>query len=65
MRKKRISGNIATVRYETHALAFSITNHNGVHHHVRNDERFRGKQKDCPLCKNGSEFEKTMGAIGA
>jgi hypothetical protein len=63
--KKKISGSIATLRYETMALSVSITNVNGIHHHKRNQEGFRGRQKNCPLCKSGSELEKKLGVIGA
>jgi hypothetical protein len=56
---------IATVKFETSSLSLYIQNDNGVHTHVRNGEQFSGKQKDCPLCANGSDFEKVMGRIGA
>lgn len=62
--KKRVSGKIATTRFETKSLSISISNDDGVHTHIRNGEKFRGKQKDCPLCANGSAFEKAMGTIG-
>lgn len=70
MRKKKrvsgsiVSGNVATMKSQMNSLSISITNEGGVHTHVRNDEKFRGKQKDCPLCANGSQFERGFGVIG-
>jgi hypothetical protein len=65
MTKKRVSGSIAHVGFETRELSISISNENGIHDHERNGEHFRGKQADCPLCENGSEFERSFGRIGA
>jgi hypothetical protein len=65
MSKKRISKKVVAARFETHFFSISIKNEDGVHEHTRNGETFTGKQKDCPLCANGGQFEKTMGAIGA
>jgi hypothetical protein len=61
---KKVSGNIITLGYQCKSFAMSIKNENGVHDHTRNGEHFRGKQKDCPLCKNGSAIEKSIGGIG-
>ena len=54
----------ASAKWETNSLSISIKNEDGVHSHERNGEKFRGEQKDCPLCANGCEFEKAMGRIG-
>jgi hypothetical protein len=62
---ERESGTIASGKFEMKSFSVSITNENGVHEHVRNGEKFRGSQKDCPLCANGSVFEKSFGSIGA
>ena len=64
-RKKRVSVSIGSSSLETKSLSLRIENIHGIHLHVRNGEKFRGQQKDCPLCANGSEFEKAMGKIGA
>ncbi len=63
-RKTRISGSMATT-FEANEIFISIQNVDGVHTHIRNSEQFTGQQKDCPLCENGSEFEKSFGRIGA
>jgi hypothetical protein len=63
--KKKVTKKMATASYEVKGLALTISNENGVHTHTRNGEVFRGKQKACPLCANGSEFEKLMGTIAA
>jgi hypothetical protein len=63
--KNKVSSSIATLSYEAKSYSMSITNENGIHDHRRNAEHFRGKQKDCPLCKNGSPLEKSLGAIGS
>jgi hypothetical protein len=62
--KKRISKSLATINWQTQSLSLSIRNEDGVHTHERNGEKFQGKQMECPLCANGSEFERKMGAIG-
>ena len=64
MAKKRIKGTVAAVRWETDSLALIIKNEDGIHTHFRNGERFEGKQKDCPLCATGREFEKALSRIG-
>lgn len=61
---KKLSGKIAITSVERNDLYLKIENIDGVHVHVRNAEKFRGNQKNCPLCKNGSQFEKAMGPIG-
>lgn len=65
MKRSKISGQIATTKLETPSLSIFIENNNGIHVHVRNGERFQGKQAECPLCANGSQFEQAMGRIGA
>ena len=61
----RITGRFVTTQLETNEVFISINNVDGVHVHIRNSEQFTGQQKDCPLCENGSEFEKSFGRIGA
>lgn len=55
----------ATLRIENASLSVFVQNVDGVHTHRRNGKRFVGNQQECPLCKNGSEFEKSLGKIGA
>jgi hypothetical protein len=60
------TSNFSALTFEQgKALSISIRNSKGVHTHERNGEFFQGKQSQCPLCENGSQFEKTMGGIGA
>lgn len=54
----------AVIKLETLSLSIFIENYKGVHTHKRNKESFKGEQKECPLCANGSEFEKAMGKAG-
>jgi hypothetical protein len=55
----------STTKLETKSVSIFIENLDGVHTHVRNGEKFKGKQIDCPLCINGSDFERSFGKIGA
>jgi len=63
--RKRSSIGIVSGTLETKAFSISIRNEGGVHTHTRNGEQFKGKQRDCPLCASGSQFEKSVGPIGA
>jgi len=65
LKRKTVKTQLATISYEKIGLAVTIENEDGVHTHTRNGEHFKGKQQDCPLCANGSEFEKLIGRIGA
>jgi hypothetical protein len=62
--KTRITKTIATGTVQTPTLSIYIANENGIHTHTRNSEQFSGKQQECPLCANGSAFEKALGGIG-
>ena len=64
-RRVKITKQIAVATLATKALAITITNDNGIHTHTRNGEIFNGNQAECPLCASGSEFERSMGRIGA
>lgn len=61
----KIEGSIATSTIKTESLSIFIRNEDGMHTHERNGERFYGNQEHCPLCASGSDFERSMGAIGA
>lgn len=62
---RKITGQTSTTKLETPTLSIFIQNENGTHTHSRNGETFCGKQEDCRLCANGSEFERLFGKIGA
>lgn len=60
----KIKKRVATTKIETPTLSILIENNDGIHTHERNGVKFKGKQKDCRLCAEGSDFERAMGAIG-
>lgn len=64
-KRVKIQKQIATASLTTESLSVRIDNINGIHTHVRNGEKFTGKQSDCTLCATGSEFEKALGRLGA
>jgi hypothetical protein len=63
--KHSASGTLATTTLESKTTNIFIENKNGRHTHKRNGQEYSGKQVDCPLCLNGSEFERNFGRIGA
>ena len=63
MKKKRIAKKLIAATYEVACFSMEILNENGVHAHKRNGRTFRGRQANCPLCADGSSFEKAIAKI--
>jgi hypothetical protein len=59
------SSQLATTTLQQKGLTIFLENRDGIHTHERNGEKFTGEQSACPLCENGSEFERSFGRIGA